>query len=514
MTQTVRCGKRKDVAVKKTGTTGRTGFSRFVRAGLLSTLGLGVVATPAWLTPRARAAAQTDHIRQVSVTITLAGPNQWNNSGTSFGAPWEQLVAKFEAANPGVTLKTNVLPLTSFFQTESTLLQAGSAPELIFNQTNYKPVQVVALNKYLLQPNPYAPGRKTWLDWFDPRGFSARQQDPLGRWDWVPFNLVDLGLFVNETAFAKAGVKTPITTWEGWRAAVKRLKAAGYTPLAMDGSYLGIDWTFSTVANMLLAKDVKAWNVYLANGAHGQNNQLTIEDYARVLKTGTDIARLPEMAEALTLTKEVFDTAVTPNWSGIKGLSGTGVNLQDFIAGKAAMAWGVDFGASAIVAAHPSFKVGSMGWPTITKATTPLSTNFPAQYGVTPGGTSYMIPATTTGDKLTYAIRFMQFVTAPRYNAPWASATTATPSVQGVAAPASISAFSSGNWGVPQVANPGLLTSLSPQNNTEFQQIMQGYLLGSTGLAQTQSLLEASWQRAASYQVGLNPQWRSEPWAK
>ena len=148
------------------------------------------------------------------------------------------------------------------------------------------------------------------------------------------------------------------------------------------------------------------------------------------------------------------------------------------------------------------------------KATTPLSTNFPAQYGVTPGGTSYMIPATTTGDKLTYAIRFMQFVTAPRYNAPWASATTATPSVQGVAAPASISAFSSGNWGVPQVANPGLLTSLSPQNNTEFQQIMQGYLLGSTGLAQTQSLLEASWQRAASYQVGLNPQWRSEPWAK
>ncbi len=498
--------------MKTSGTTRRGRFSRAVRASLLAIFALGVVAAPVRLAPRA--AAQTSHSRQVSVAITLAGPNQWNNSGTSFGPAWERLVAQFEAANPGVTVKTNVLPLTSFFQTESTLLQAGSAPELIFNQTNYKPVQVVSLNKYLMQPNPYAPGRKTWLDWFDPRGFSTRQQDPLGRWDWVPFNFVDLGLFVNQTAFAKAGVKMPIATWEDWRTAIKKLKAAGYTPLAMDGSYLGIDWTFSTIANMLLMKYVKNWNVYLANGAHGQNNQLTIEDYARALKTGVNLGRLPEMAEALTLTKEVFDTAVTPNWSGIKGLSGTGVNLQDFIAGKAAMAWGVDFGAAALVNAHTSFKIGSMGWPTITKATTRLSTNAPAQYGVTAGGTSYMIPATTKGDKLAYAIRFMQFVTAPRNNQAWITATSATPAVQTVKAPAQISAFSTGAWGVPQTANPGLLTSLSPQNNTEFQQIMQGYLLGSTSLSQTQTALQASWQRAATYQVQLNPQWHSEPWAK
>lgn len=501
--------------MKAIGVQGPAHFSRFVRGGLLSSaLALGVMATPAWLSPRVPAAAQTGKIHQVSVTITLAGPNQWNNSGTSFGQPWEQLVSKFEAANPGVTLKTNVLPLTSFFQTESTLLQAGSAPELIFNQTNYKPAQVVALNKYLQQPNPYAPGRKTWLAWFDSRGFGPQQQDPLGHYDWVPFNLVDLGLFVNKTAFAKAGVKLPIATFQDWRTAVTKLKAAGYTPLAMDGSYLGIDWTFSTIANMLLAKYAKSWNVYLANGAKGHNAQLTIEDFTRVLKTGVDIAHLPEMAEALTLTKEVFGNAATPNWSGIKGLSGTGVNLQDFIAGKAAMAWGVDFGASAIAAAKPPFTVSSIAFPTITKATTSLSKNFPAQYGVTPGGTSYMIPATTTGDRLAYAVKFLQFVTAPRYNQSWATATTAAPSVQGETSPASIAAFASGQWGVPQVANPGILTNLSPQNNTEFQQIMQGYLLGSTNLSQTQSLLEASWQRAASYQVTLNPQWKTQPWAK
>jgi hypothetical protein len=60
----------------------------------------------------------------------------------------------------------------------------------------------------------------------------------------------------------------------------------------------------------------------------------------------------------------------------------------------------------------------------------------------------------------------------------------------------------------------GTLTSLSPQNNTEFQQIMQGYLLGTKSLSQTQSALQASWQRAADYQIQQNPQWRREPWAK
>lgn len=484
------------------------------RAALLSVCALGVAAMPAWLAPSTRAAAQSGRVHQVSVTITLAGPNQWNNSGTSFGPPWEQLVAKFEKANPGVTLKTNVLPLTSFFQTESTLLQAGSAPELIFNQTNYKPAQVVSLNKYLLAPNPYAPGRKRWLDWFDSRGFSTAQQDPLGRWDWVPFNFVDAGLFINETAFAKAKVKTPIKTWQDWRAAIKKLKAAGYTPLAMDGSYLGIDWTFGTIADMLLAKYANGWNVYLANGKRGKNRQLTIEDYVRAIKTGVNLSTLPEMAEALKLTKEVYDTAVTPNWSGIKGLSGAGVDLPDFISGKAAMAWGVDFGAATILNAHPSFKVGSMGWPTITKATTSLSTNTPAEFGVTAGGTSYMIPATTTGDKLTYAIKFMQFVTAPTYNQAWITATSAAPSVQTVKAPPAISAFSAGDWGALPIANVGVLTNLSPQNNTEFQQIMQGYLLGTTSLSQTQKALQASWERAAAYQLQLNPQWKSEPWAK
>lgn len=480
-----------------------------IRAALLPLLALGIAATPAWTAPRARAATQRE-----SVTITLAGPNQWNDSGTSFGKAWEDQVAAFQKATPGVIFKTNVLPLTSFFAYEATLLQAGSAPELIFNQTNYKPFQVVPLTKYLMQPNPYAPGNKRWLDLFDPRAFNAKQQNTNGNWDWVPFNLFDTGLFINQTAFAKAGIKYPISTFEEWRTDSVKLKAAGYTALAADGSYLGVDIAFQTLANMLLAKYFDTWNVYLSNGVKGSSNPLVLEDYVRAVKTGVDIAHLPEFSESLTLLKEMYDKDSTPNWSSIKGLSGAGVNLADFEAGKAAMAWGSDFGVSALQAAHLTFKVGSIGFPTVTKATTPLSQNFPAQFGVAAGGTSYMIPATTKGAKLDYAIKFLQFMTAPRTSQAWITATTAAPAVRGVAAPASISGFSAGQWGVQAKMNTNVLPGLSPQATTEFQQIIQGYLLGSSSLSATEDQLQTSWKRAADYQIVQNPKWKSESWAK
>ena len=61
-------------------------------------------------------------------TITLEGPNQWTQSGSSFGAPWDQLVAEFKKVT-GVTVKTDVLPAATFFSVESTQLSAGTAPD-------------------------------------------------------------------------------------------------------------------------------------------------------------------------------------------------------------------------------------------------------------------------------------------------------------------------------------------------------------------------------------------------
>ena len=171
---------------------------------------------------------------------------------------------------------------------------------------------------------------------------------------------------------------------------------------------------------------------------------MNAEDWARAIKTGTNITALPEFAEALQLTKWFFDNAVTPNWSGIKGLSGIGLDIPDFVAGKTAMAFGADFAYPSMAAAK--FKFASMPFPTITSATTPLSQNLPAQFGATPGGTSYLIPATTKGDNLTYAVKFLQYMTSPKTAQRWITESTGAPSVSGEVGVPGIAAFNVGDW--------------------------------------------------------------------
>src|ERR1700733_6306790 len=66
-------------------------------------------------------------------TITLEGPNQWTQSGSSFGHPWAQVVAEFKKVT-GVTVNTDVLPLATFSPVESGQLAAGIAPALVLNR--------------------------------------------------------------------------------------------------------------------------------------------------------------------------------------------------------------------------------------------------------------------------------------------------------------------------------------------------------------------------------------------
>ena len=477
----------------------------------LSFIALALVVVPA----HAVGARPLPRPVHAGITIVLAGPNQWTTSPTTFGKAWEAQVKRFEAANSGVTLKTNVLPLTSFFQTESTLIQAGSGPDLMFNQLTYKPVQVINLNPYLNQPNPYAlgdPKYKNWLDWFPAHSLGKQYQDVNGHWDWVPFNLFDSGVYVNADAFKKAGVALPLKTWQDLVNAVPKLKKAGYIPFAMDGSYL-YQWIPDIIFNMLMQKYYHAWDHYLPSGMPGKSGVINIEDWARAIKTGTNIAATPEFAEAMVLTKWFFDNAVTPNWSGIKGLSGIGLDIPDFVAGKTAMAFGADFAYPGMSAAK--FKFSSMPFPTITKATTPLSQNLPAQFGASPGGTSYLIPATTKGDNLAYAVKFLQYMTAPKTAQQWIYDSAGAPSVYGEVGVPGIAAFNVGDWGTPMQNGYGLWGGFGPTESTTALGLFTGYLLGAASLADTQTALEAAMVQGITYEIQQSPKtWGKEPWAK
>lgn len=491
---------------------------KYRRAGLRAVLSIGVLTLT--VVPAHQAGAATAPARvEATVNLVLDGPNQWTTSPTSFGVPWDAQVARFEAANPGVTLKTNVLPLTSFFQTESTLLQAGSGTDLMFNQLTYKAAQVTSLMPWLNQPNPYAPASSTyknWLDWFPAHSLSTPQKDVNGNYDWVPFNLFDSGIYVNADAFAKAGVPIPIKTWQDLVNAVPKLKKAGYIPMAMDGSQL-YSWIPDIIMNMMMNKYHDQWDFYQANGKPiakpSPSDIIVPEDWARVMKTGTDITKLPEFAEALVLTKWFFNNVVPSSWSGIKGLSGIGLDIPDFVAGRTAMAFGADFAYPSMSAAK--FKFSSMPFPTITKATTPLSQNLPAEFGATPGGTSYLIPATIKGDNLNYAVKFLQFMTSPKTAEQWILDSAGAPSVYGETGVPGIAAFNVGSWADQMRNCYGCWAALGAGQGTTYFQIMEGYLLGASTLESTQSALSAAMTSGISYMISQNPTtWAKEPWAK
>jgi ABC-type glycerol-3-phosphate transport system substrate-binding protein len=446
--------------------------------------------------------------------ITLAGPNQWNSDGASFGKPWEDLIARFQAAEPDISIKTVVLPLKEFKQTLATQLSAGSAPELVFSQAAHEPHMIHPLTEALKQPNPYVSGNKAWLDLFDPKYFAPGLPNVVsatsGDFEFIPFNLVAVGVYYNTEAFTKAGVKAPIATFADLLEACEKLTAAGYTPFAMDNSDLGVGWTVKTIANMMLDKYFDKINTYDAAGKTGKAQYLSpkAKSWARAVLTGEISAKgTPEVAETLKLLKQFFDAGVTKNWSGVASSSGSVVNLRDFQAGKAAMAWGVPFGYGAL--GELQGKVSSMPFPTITAASSPLSTGAPARFGTSVGGTSYMIPSTLDEKHREAAIKFLQWMSVPANVQPWLDATGGVPAVKGATVPPGVAGMISGTWSEPMRMGglPG-----GPAGTTELS-LYDGYLLGTKSLDQELDHLQDLWIKGTRELVKKNG-WDKEDWAK
>lgn len=444
-------------------------------------------------------------------TITLSGPNQWTSSGSSFGPAWEDLVERFEAAEPCISLETNVLPLDSYSQTLATQLAAGSSTDLVFSSVPHDPHMVYPLTDELEQPNPYVDGNERWIDVFNPEYFTVdKVANSEGDVEFIPFNLVGVALFYNTAAFEAAGVSEVPETFEEFLASCDALSAAGYTPVAMDNSALGVGWTTGALTAQLLAGDLAdQWNVYDAAGEPGTADPLAAKSIARALATGEFRADLPEVVESLELMKEFFDRCVSPDWSGTASTSGAIVGAQQFAAGDAAIAWGVNFGVAELDAVE--FEVGSMPFPTITKETTELSPGEPARFGTGLGGTSYMIPANTEGAQLEAAVKFLQFVSAPEEIAPWLAESGGIPVLEGLEPSANVAGFSEGDWAKPFRVSYGILQLPSTTTNANA---FGGFLLGTKSLDEQVASLQALYDERVQEDARNHPEWAGEDWAK
>ncbi|TXK18484.1 ABC transporter substrate-binding protein [Homoserinibacter sp. GY 40078] len=442
------------------------------------------------------------------VEITIAGPNQWNSETTTFGAGWDQLIADFEEANPDIRVKTNVLPGADWSQTLSTQLSAGTAPELIFNQAPHSPDQIVPLDEYLDEPNPYVDGVDRWIDTFNQDYFgesATRARNAAGNFEWIPFNLVIAGMYYNADAFEDAGVDPSFDSVGDLIEACGKLEAAGYDGIAADRGPLTSTWIFNAISSALMDKYKDELNQFDAEGNPGTAAEVTQKSLAKAYLTGElDPTTTPEFGESLRLMKEVYDACMTPNWSGIN-TGGAFHGAEDFLSGRAAIAWGSNFSAPALD--EVDWEWGTFGFPNVSVEDSSYADGTPSRFGAAPGGTSYMIPSTTTGAKLEAAVRFMQFITSPNAQG-WLDSSGGIPSTNDTVAAPGLEGLTSGDWAATPVVKDLGISSKAKGGLPDFS----GYLLGTKRIDEELEELKADfilWAQELAADGGWTEGWAS-----
>jgi raffinose/stachyose/melibiose transport system substrate-binding protein len=142
---------------------------------------------------------------------------------------WDQRAKEFMAKNPHVTIKATVLENDAYKAKLTTITQSGQAPDLfatwgggvLQQQIDAGLVKDISGDVADVLPN------------FTPAALSAYTFD--GKTYGLPTDIGMVGFWYNKKLFEKAGIAQPPATWAQFLEDVKKLKAAGVTPIALAG---------------------------------------------------------------------------------------------------------------------------------------------------------------------------------------------------------------------------------------------------------------------------------------
>ena len=144
-----------------------------------------------------------------------------------------EIFDRFEAENPGVTVKIDEVPYKAILESLPVQLAAGTGPDMA------KVTDLGGLSKYYLDLSPYV-DVGYWedsfggtLDWY------RKGPDDAGIYG-MHSQLTITGAYVNKTLFDQAGIAMPgpDATWDDWAEATRAVAEATGTdfPMAMDRS--------------------------------------------------------------------------------------------------------------------------------------------------------------------------------------------------------------------------------------------------------------------------------------
>lgn len=137
---------------------------------------------------------------------------------------WQDIVNRFEAKNPGITVKLLPSPTTDRDAYAKQLLASGQFPDVL---------QSITLQDYTSQGLLYAwtaAEQKKWNVLFPHAGqLNGKQYDIPNSSQVIPL------MYYNKSIFAKLHLKVP-TTWAQFLAVCAKIKASGETPITIGGS--------------------------------------------------------------------------------------------------------------------------------------------------------------------------------------------------------------------------------------------------------------------------------------
>jgi raffinose/stachyose/melibiose transport system substrate-binding protein len=144
-------------------------------------------------------------------------------------AIWDEIAKDYNAAHPGVNVQFKYLENEAFKAKLPTMLQADeSRPDLFYSwgggvmQAQDKAGFLKDITKDVA----------SWESDLSPTAVDAFKVD--GKVVGVPFEVGEVVFYYNKKLFEKAGVKAEdIKSWDDFLGAVKKLKAAGITPLVV-----------------------------------------------------------------------------------------------------------------------------------------------------------------------------------------------------------------------------------------------------------------------------------------
>jgi len=144
-------------------------------------------------------------------------------------AVWDEIAKDYNAAHPGVNVQFKYLENEAFKAKLPTMLQADESRPDLFYSWGGGVMQAQDKAGFLKDVTKDV---SAWDSNLSPTAVDAFKVD--GKAVGVPFEVGEVAFYYNKKLFEKAGVKAEdIKSWDDFLGAVKKLKAAGVTPLVV-----------------------------------------------------------------------------------------------------------------------------------------------------------------------------------------------------------------------------------------------------------------------------------------